>query len=120
MKAAKYIFCGVALLALVLGSRLQSLAQNVTYDEILHSASHPEDWLTYGGNYASQRFSELKQINKTNVDSLKLRWVYQLRRQGIFESSPIVVDGMMYVTERWTFARDAPSGDGARTCRKTC
>ena len=99
MKAANFIFCGFALLALVLGSRLQSSAQSVTYDEILHSASHPDDWLTYGGNYASQRFSELKQINKMNVDSLKLRWVYQLRRQGIFESSPIVVDGMMYVTE---------------------
>jgi alcohol dehydrogenase (cytochrome c) len=99
MKAAKFIFCGFALLAFVLGSRLESRAQNVTYDEILHSATHPEDWLTYGGNYASQRFSELKQINKTNVASLKLEWVYQLRRQGIFESSPIVVDGMMYVTE---------------------
>ena len=99
MKAAKYFLCGMAVAALVLGSRLESAAQSVTYDEILHSATHPEDWLTYGGNYASQRFSELKQINKTNVDSLKLRWVYQLRRQGIFESSPIVVDGMMYVTE---------------------
>jgi alcohol dehydrogenase (cytochrome c) len=99
MKAAKYFLCGMAVAALVVGSRLESAAQNVTYDEILHSASHPEDWVTYGGNYASQRFSELKQINKTNVDSLKLRWVYQLRRQGIFESSPIVVDGMMYVTE---------------------
>jgi alcohol dehydrogenase (cytochrome c) len=99
MKAAKYFFCGSALLALVLGGRLQSWAQDVTYDEILHSASHPGDWLTYGGNYAAQRFSELKQIDKTNVNTLKLDWVYQLRRPGIFESSPIVVDGMMYVTE---------------------
>jgi alcohol dehydrogenase (cytochrome c) len=99
MKGAKYFLCGLAVTALVLGSRVESAAQNVTYDQILHSASHPEDWITYGGNYAAQRFSELKQINKTNVDELKLRWVYQLRRSGIFESSPIVVDGMMYVTE---------------------
>ncbi|MBZ5693888.1 MAG: PQQ-dependent dehydrogenase, methanol/ethanol family [Acidobacteriia bacterium] len=99
MKATKYILCGLAVLALVLGSRLTSLAQNVTYDEILHSASHPEDWVTYGGNYASHRFSGLTQINKQNVNSLKLKWVYQLRRTGIFESSPIVADGMMYVTE---------------------
>ena len=99
MKAGNVLLCGAALAVLVLGSRGESAAQNVTYDEILHSASHPEDWLTYGGNYASQRFSDLKQINKTNVNELKLRWVYQLRRQGIFESSPIVVDGMMYVTE---------------------
>ena len=99
MNVAKYFLCGVAVAALVLGSRLESAAQNVNYDEILHSASHPENWITYGGNYAAQRFSELKQINKTNVNQLKLRWVYQLRRTGIFESSPIVVDGMMYVTE---------------------
>ena len=52
MKAAKYFLCGMAVAALVLGSRLESAAQNVTYDEILHSATHPEDWLTYGGNYA--------------------------------------------------------------------
>src|ERR1700727_798076 len=45
----------------VLGARLESAAQDVTYDQILHSASHAEDWLTYGGNYASQRFSELQQ-----------------------------------------------------------
>ncbi len=99
MRTTKYIFCGFVLVALLLGSRLTSWAQNVTYDEILHAASHPEDWLTYGGNYASQRFSELKQVNTENVASLKMQWVYQLRRQGIFESSPIVVDGMMYVTE---------------------
>ena len=99
MRAAKYFLCGAALAGLVLGARLESAAQDVTYDQILHSASHAEDWLTYGGNYASQRFSELQQINKTNVNQLKLRWVYQLRRTGIFESSPIVVDGIMYVTE---------------------
>ena len=99
MKAAKYWLCGAALASLALGAGMELRAQNVTYDEILHASSHPEDWLTYGGNYAAQRFSELKQINKTNVNQLKLRWVYQLRKTGIFESSPIVVDGMMYVTE---------------------
>jgi len=57
MKAAKYFLWGAAVTALVLGSRADCAAQSVTYDEILHSASHPEDWLTYGGNYASQRFS---------------------------------------------------------------
>ena len=104
MKAAKPIAWGFAVLALFWGAKAG--AQNppvgeagVTYDEILHSANHPGDWLTYGGNYASQRFSELKQVNTETVANLKMQWVYQLRQQGIFESSPIVVDGMMYVTE---------------------
>lgn len=102
MKTTKHLLCSFAVLALLLGLGLVCAAQDgidVTYDEILHAASHPSDWLTYGGNYCSQRFSELKQIDKQNVNTLKLRWVYQLRRTGIFESSPIVVDGMMYVTE---------------------
>ena len=99
MRAAKPIACGFVLLGLLAGARANLWAQNVTYDEILHSGSHPEDWLTYGGNYASQRFSELKQVNTENVANLKMQWVYQLRQQGIFESSPIVVDGIMYVTE---------------------
>lgn len=102
MKTTKHLLCSFAVLALLLGLGLVCAAQDgidVTYDEILHAASHPSDWLTYGGNYSSQRFSELKQIDKQNVNTLKLRWVYQLRRTGIFESSPIVVDGMMYVTE---------------------
>ena len=102
MKTTKRIVGSFTVLALLLGFGLVCAAQDeirVTYDEILHAASHPSDWLTYGGNYSSQRFSELKQINKQNVDTLKLRWVYQLRHTGIFESSPIVVDGVMYVTE---------------------
>jgi len=89
----------LVLLGLLVGIGAISGAQNVTYEDILHSASHPENWITYGGNYASQRFSELKQIHTDNVGDLKMQWVYQLRQQGIFESSPLVVDGIMYVTE---------------------
>jgi alcohol dehydrogenase (cytochrome c) len=99
MRTAKPIACGFVVLGLLAGARASLRAQNVTYDEILHSGSHAEDWLTYGGNYSSQRFSELKQVNTENVANLKMQWVYQLRQQGIFESSPIVVDGIMYVTE---------------------
>ena len=99
MKASRLLVFGFSLLLLVVASRATSWAQNVTYDETLHSASRPENWITYGGNYASQRFSELKQINTENVSNLKMQWVYQLRNQGMFESSPLVVDGIMYVTE---------------------
>jgi alcohol dehydrogenase (cytochrome c) len=97
MRMAKYVLGAVALLALVAGMR--AWAADVTYEDILHSASHPGDWLTYGGNYSSQRFSELKQVNTENIANLKMRWVYRLRHQGIFESSPIVANGIMYVTE---------------------
>jgi alcohol dehydrogenase (cytochrome c) len=99
MRGPRLVAFAGALLGFIAGAPRVSRAQNVTYDQILHSASHPQNWITYGGNYASQRFSELKQINTENVSNLKMQWVYQLRQSGIFESSPIVVDGMMYVTE---------------------
>jgi alcohol dehydrogenase (cytochrome c) len=99
MKSLKYSFFGLVLMGLLLSSSLFALAQNVTYDDILHSSTQPENWVTYGGNYSSQRFSELKQINTKNVGSLKMQWVYQLRQTGINESSPIVVGGIMYITE---------------------
>jgi alcohol dehydrogenase (cytochrome c) len=99
MKSNKYIGYGLIAVTLLLWHPTRSLAQHVTYEDILHSGKQPENWLTYGGNYESHRFSKLDQINTRNVGSLKMEWVYQLRRQGIFETSPIVVDGYMYMTE---------------------
>ena len=99
MKASQKLICACALLAAGLGVSAPAFAQNVTYDEILHADQHPQNWLTYGGNYSSWRYSELKQVDTSNVDQLKMQWVYQLSHQGIFESSPIVVGGIMYVTE---------------------
>src|SRR5271170_8520531 len=76
------------------------LAQNVTYDQLLHADSTPQDWLMYGGDYSSQRFSRLTQINRENVHSLRAAWIYQPNPpvQPI-ESSPVVVGGIMYITE---------------------
>jgi glucose dehydrogenase len=59
----------------------------------------PSDWLTYSGNYQAHRFSPLTQITRQNVAQLKPFWIYQVRRTGIVETSPIVADGVMYITE---------------------
>ncbi len=53
------------------------LAQDVSYEQLLHADSTPQDWLMYGGDYQSQRFSRLTQINRENVHSLKPAWIYQ-------------------------------------------
>jgi alcohol dehydrogenase (cytochrome c) len=79
---------------------LPALAQNVTYDRLVHPEKEPQNWLQYGANYESQRFSPLKQLTKENVGKLKVSWVYQPSRPaGNVETSPVVVDGIMYVTE---------------------
>ncbi len=71
----------------------------VPYDRIVKAESEPSNWLTYAGSYKSQRYTQLDQINKQNVTQLKPAWVYQLRAGGVFETSPVVVDGVMYMTE---------------------
>jgi alcohol dehydrogenase (cytochrome c) len=71
----------------------------VPYDRIAKAESEPANWLTYAGSYKSQRYTALDQINKQNVTQLRPLWVYQIRQAGIIETSPIVVDGVMYMTE---------------------
>lgn len=72
----------------------------VSSERILRAESEPGNWLTYSGNYQSHRYSSLNQINITNVARLHPVWVYQSRDPGKFETSPIVVDGVLYITER--------------------
>ena len=74
---------------------------------------HPATWLTYGGNYAEQRFSRLDQIHSRNVADLGLAWSYELGTRRGLEATPIVVDGTIYVTGTWSvvYAVDARTGE---------
>ena len=58
--------------------------------------TEPQNWLTYSGNYQSQRYSLLDQITPANVKNLKLQWVYQSPVAGNWQTTPLVVDGIMY------------------------
>src|SRR5262245_40466540 len=79
---------------------LDAQQAGVTYDRILKAAGEPQNWLTYGGSYLSQRHSGLTQITPNNVANLESKWVVQNRVFGAWQSNPLVVDGMMYVTQR--------------------
>ena len=69
----------------------------VTYERLLGAAQEPANWLMYGGDYRSQHYSGLNQITAENVHRLRAKWIYQMHRQKV-ETTPIVVDGIMYVT----------------------
>src|SRR5687768_1473734 len=75
------------------------LCGQVSYDRILKSGNEPENCLTYSSNYAGHRFSALDQINDSNVQKLRPIWAYQTNSLQKFETSPIVVDGIMYISE---------------------
>jgi glucose dehydrogenase len=68
--------------------------------ELLRNAQQSGDWLMYGGNYWNNRYSPLTQINAQNVRTLVPRMVFQsgVERLGSFETTPIVVNGIMYIT----------------------
>ena len=101
----------------------------VPYDRIVNATGEPENWLTYNGDYMSQRYSRLDQITPGNVTNLELKWILQNQVFGAWQSNPIIADGVMYVTERpnsvmavdantgrvfWKF-RHTPS-ENARVC----
>ena len=89
-----------------------SLCAQVTSERLLHANDEPQNWLTYSGSYASQRYSALQQISATNVKNLELKWVFQAQSLQKFESTPLVVDGVMYLTQspNDVVALDAKSG----------
>jgi alcohol dehydrogenase (cytochrome c) len=92
----------VALGAIVLSDGVRGLAQSlpVTAERIAKAAAEPHNWLTYGGNYFSQRYSTLAQVTPANVTRLQSQWVLQNEAFGAWQSNPLVVDGTMYVTQR--------------------
>ena len=91
----RWPLCTIATIVVVCGS---SLAAQVSYQRLLKAESEPQNWLTYAGSYRSHRYSALTQINRQNVAQLKIAWAYQMR-SGVVETSPLVADGIMYLTE---------------------
>ena len=100
-KATARGFAAGCLLAAALGLLIaDGLAAQVPFARLREAASEPHNWLTYSGGYFSQRYSELDQIAPANVGDLELQWVYQTPVFGPWQATPIVVDGVMYVSQR--------------------
>jgi alcohol dehydrogenase (cytochrome c) len=76
-----------------------ALRAPVTAERLIAAVHEPENWLTYSGTYASQRYSTLAAITPANVKDVALEWMLQLRSLEKFEATPLVVDGVMYFTQ---------------------
>jgi alcohol dehydrogenase (cytochrome c) len=69
------------------------------------------DWPTYHGEFGGNRYSVLRQIDKTNVRRLAPKWIFPLVNTSPSESTPIVVEGILYITSaNECYALDAGSG----------
>jgi alcohol dehydrogenase (cytochrome c) len=81
-------------------------------DRIRRTQAEPHNWLTYWGNYQGHHYSALKQINTANVSQLQARWAVQMPGDTLLETTPIVIDGVMYTSGMPgdVYALDARSG----------
>ena len=79
---------------------------------LANADDNPDNWVTYGKNYAEDRFSPLNEINKDNIGKLGLAWSLNLGTTRGIEATPLVMDGIMFVSGPWSkvFAIDARNG----------
>jgi alcohol dehydrogenase (cytochrome c) len=83
----------------------------VTAERLQHAADEPRNWLMYWGTYASTHYSGLTQIDASNVSRLRAAWTYPMPGDAVLETTPLVVDGVMYATQPGVVAAlDARTG----------
>lgn len=72
----------------------------VTFERVRAADAEPQNWLTYSGNYASTRHTALRQLTPANVKNLQPQWMYQNRVAGAWQATPLVIDGVLYTSQR--------------------
>lgn len=77
---------------------------SVSQETLLAAGKNNANWLMYGRTYDAQRYSPLDQINKKNVKKLIPVWTFQTGVLDGFECTPLVIDGIMYITTPWNHA----------------
>src|SRR5258708_24031553 len=94
------------------GSPAAGSAANVDAARIVQADHDAGNWMTYGRTYSEQRFSPLSQISADNVKQLGLAWYADLDTNRGQEATPLVIDGVLYVSTAWSMVKayDAKSG----------
>ncbi|GAA2364262.1 PQQ-dependent methanol/ethanol family dehydrogenase [Saccharopolyspora halophila] len=97
-----------------------AVTNGIDYERLTNARSESHNWLTYYGDYDGKRYSLLDQINTENVKRIGPAWVFQAGTAGMiagastyaFEATPLVVDGVMYLSgwDGWAWALDAKTG----------
>ena len=108
---AAFLFLG--LLAACSDPATESTTDNpVTAERIINADNEPGNWLSHGRTYDEQRFSPLTRINDGNAADLGLAWHFDIDTNRAMEATPLIADGVMYVTAAWSvlYALDARTG----------
>jgi alcohol dehydrogenase (cytochrome c)/quinohemoprotein ethanol dehydrogenase len=94
------------------GPQASPLPTEGVTDELI-AATPIGEWLTHGRDYGEQRFSPLDAINQDNIGDLGLAWFADLETRRGQEATPLMHDGVLYVTEAWSLVKafDAKTGE---------
>jgi len=104
------ICCAVAISSMTFSAQL--LVPAAASQVPVNSNGESRDWPAYGGAAANTHYSDLAQINRTNVKELAVAWSFDTGEQGGLQTSPIIVEGVLYgiTPTQKVFALDAASG----------
>lgn len=80
---------------------------------IINADKEPWNWLSTSRDYSEQRFSPLTEIDKSNIQTLGLAWYHEFDTDRGQEATPLVVDGVLYVSTAWSkvYAFNAGTGE---------
>jgi quinoprotein glucose dehydrogenase len=103
--------CGALVISSVSFSALFLVPATASQDPA-NSSGERRDWPAYGGEPANTHYSDLSQINRSNVKQLAVAWSFDTGEQGGLQTSPIIVDGVLYgiTPTQKVFALDAANG----------
>jgi alcohol dehydrogenase (cytochrome c) len=108
--------------------------RSVTEEDLVKGSKDPTAWLMFAGDYSGQRHAQAKQITPKNVTNLIPQWVFQADASNPgrgLETTPLVADGVMYVTGNanqawaldartgraiWTYKRQLPNNVSGSVC----
>ena len=110
MKKNGFIFTLTLIVSFIISG--PSFADQVDDERLKRAGQDSKNWLTYSRGFHNNRYSTLAQINKSNVKKLVPKWIYQTGLDGSFQTSPLVIDGVMYFSTPYNHvvALDAASG----------
>jgi alcohol dehydrogenase (cytochrome c) len=74
-------------------------SMGVSFDRLVKADAEPHNWLMYWGDFRGTHYSALKQIDAANVARLQAAWTFPMPGDSVLETTPLVVDGVMYATQ---------------------
>ena len=117
-----------ALVAVVTVAAQHQASTEITAQQLLDGFKNPARWLMYSGDYSGARHSPLSQITPANVSRLSAQWTFQVENMVAgrgFEGTPLMIDGVLYITgnnntawavdvrtgqQLWRYRRQLPAG----------